>query len=441
MNRYKKIFILAALLAALLLTGCGMRTVDQMYAVPKRSAEYQDLQRVIDRAMTGLQYCAPLSGENQQTVQMADLNGDGTEEYLLFAKGNSDDPLKIFIFAWQNDSYLLRQTIECRGTGFEMVEYLDVDDNPGKELVVGLRVSDQVLRQLAVYTFQDPGVKQLLAVNYSKFVSADLNDDGCSDLMVILPGQEEESSAVAFLYHHKDGEMVRSVETRLSEGTDNIKRIMVSSLQGGTPAVYVASAVEESAIITDIFALRDGKFTNISLSSESGTSVQTLRNHYVYAMDIDGDGTLELPSLIDMRPVQNNPHGSMQHLIRWFAMTEDGEEVDKVHTFHNLDGGWYLTLDGDWAPRVSVIRGSDVCTFYVWDKGFEKAEKLLTVYALTASDRELDATQEDRFVIYKTDSVLYAAKLEVAALSYGVTEENLLGRFHLIRMDWKSGVT
>ena len=72
---------------------------------------------------------------------------------------------------------------------------------------------------------------------------------------------------------------------------------------------------------------------------------------------------------------------------------------------------------------------------------FEKAEKLLTIQTLTDSDRELEATQGERFVVYKTDSVIYAARLEVAALSYGVTEEYLQDRFHLIHMDWKSGVT
>ena len=34
MDRKKRIFPLILVLAALLLTGCGMRTVDQMYAVP-----------------------------------------------------------------------------------------------------------------------------------------------------------------------------------------------------------------------------------------------------------------------------------------------------------------------------------------------------------------------------------------------------------------------
>ncbi len=429
------------LLMALLLSGCAMRTVDQMYAVPKRSSEYQDLQLAIDQAMLDLSFCAPLSGENQQAVQMADLNGDGVAEYLLFARGNSDDPLKIFIFGREEEQYLLQETIESRGSGFELVEYVDIDGKPGRELVVGVQVSDQVLRYLTVYSFASGSSRQLLAVNYSKFVTSDLDENGLSDLMVISPGQEEEDSAAAALYCFEYDTMVRSVEARLSVKADRIKRIMVSRLHGGIPAVYVASSVEESAIITDVFAINDGKFSNISLSTDSGTSVQTLRNYYVYADDIDSDGTLELPCLINMLPVHNNSHIPTQHLIRWFALSEDGAEVDKAYTFHNFDGGWYLFLDGDWASRVSVTQSAGVCTFYVWDSLFEKAEKLLTVYALTGSDRDMAAQQEDRFVLYKAEGVTYAANLEVAALSYGVTAEKITGCFHLIHMDWKTGET
>jgi len=438
---FRKRLTAVLLLMALLLSGCAMRTVDQMYAVPKRSSEYQDLQRVIDEAMTGLEYCAPVSGENQQTVQMADLDGDGASEYLLFAKGTSDDPLKIFIFAQDGDAYVLRETIESRGSAFEQVEYVDIDGNDGKELVVGLQVSDQVLRYLMVYSFSGGNTSQLMAVNYSKFVTSDLNQDGLTDLMVISSGPQEEDSAVACLYHYEDDVMVRSMETRLSAKSDAIKRIMVSKLHGGLPAVYVASSVQESAIITDVFAIRDGRFTNVSLSNESGTSVQTMRNYYVYADDIDSDGTLELPSLIDMLPIQNNTLASTQHLIRWYAMRSDGEEVDKSYTFHNFDGGWYMDLNGDWAPRVSVTQNSGNCVFYIWDENFEKAEKLLTVYAFTGSDRDYEAAQDERIVLYKTDGVTYAAQLEVGGLSYGVSGENLVGSFHLIHMDWKSGET
>ena len=76
----KRIWLFPLLiLASILLTGCALQTVDEMYALPKRSKEYDSLQSAIDSAMYGLSYSAPVSGENQQTVQMADLDGDGVE--------------------------------------------------------------------------------------------------------------------------------------------------------------------------------------------------------------------------------------------------------------------------------------------------------------------------------------------------------------------------
>ena len=111
MNRPVK-FIALALLMAMLLGGCAMRTVEDMYRVPRRSEDYNNLQSAIDSAMTGLEYAAPVSGENQQTVQMADLDGDGMQEYLLFARGKSEKPMHILIFRRNGQSYQLMERIE-----------------------------------------------------------------------------------------------------------------------------------------------------------------------------------------------------------------------------------------------------------------------------------------------------------------------------------------
>ena len=94
----KRILLLLSLLFTLLLTGCAMRTVEEMYALPKRSEEYKELQAAIDTAMYGMTFSSPQSGEHQQTVQMADLNGDGLDEYLVFAKGATEKPLQVLIF-------------------------------------------------------------------------------------------------------------------------------------------------------------------------------------------------------------------------------------------------------------------------------------------------------------------------------------------------------
>ena len=105
MNRMWKIALCVLML--LILCGCSVLTVDEMYYPPKRSEAFDNLQTVMNDAMSGLDYCAPISGENQQNVQMADLDGDGLNEYLVFAKGTQDRPLRILVFRGTDGTFLI----------------------------------------------------------------------------------------------------------------------------------------------------------------------------------------------------------------------------------------------------------------------------------------------------------------------------------------------
>ena len=436
----KKILFLVLTLTALLMTGCAMQTVEEMYAVPKRSAEYSSLQSAIDAAMVGRTYAAPVSGDNQQSVQMADLDGDGVEEYLVFAMANSDKRLQVLIFRQEEDGACsLWEVIESSGAAFEQVEYIHFDQVPGCELVIGSQVSDQVLRSVSVYSFSKGTAEQLLMVGYSKFLTCDLDGNDCKELLVLRPGEAEATRGMAVLYSSRGGQIERSVETELSKEVTHIRRITASKLQDGTPAVFVASSVDEKAIVTDIFALKEGKFTNISFSTEADTSIQTLRNFYVYAEDIDEDGVLELPSLLTMKAVSHWEDEEEKFLLRWFAMDLDGREVDKLFTFHYYVGGWYVQLDKEWASRVSVEQGSGVYIFYMWNESYQEATPLFTIYVFTGGTRDEDAVKDGRFAVYRTEGVAYAGKLEPAAAEYGITEEYIINSFRLIRKDWRAG--
>ena len=434
-------WILVCAFAALLLGGCGARTVDQMYCLPKRSEDYNNLQSAIESAMGTMDYCAPLAGENQQTVQMADLDGDGEQEYLVFAKGSAEKPLNILIFQEEEEGYVLAQTIEGYGTAFDQVEYVMMDGSGSTLLVVGSQLSDQVLRSVKVYAFRDGKTEQLLSANYTKFLSCDLNDDTFQEILVIRPGQTETDKGIAELYHMVKGTLERSNEVNMSEPADRLKRIVSGKLHGGKPAVYVASAVDENAIITDVFTLVNRVFTNVSFSNESGTSVKTLRNYYVYADDIDNDGVVELPSLITMQPMENTQSAERQYLIRWYAMAADGSEVDKLYTYHNFAGGWYLVLDASLASRMTVVQSGGSYECYLWNGDFTEAKKLLTFFTFTGQNRDEMSISDGRFVLYKTDTTIYCASLEPEAAEIGMTQETLTGSFHMIYRDWNTGET
>ena len=439
----KRIILLTLLLAtALLFAGCTMRTVEEMYALPKRSEEFNEMQSAIDTAMYGMTYASPQSGENQQTVQMADLNGDGTDEILVFAKGASEKPLQVLIFTQDADGRVrTMETIGSNGLAFEQVEYVDFDDQPGKELVVGIRVGDQVLRSVSVYTFRNGDAELMLMNGYSKFVACDLDENGQAELMVLRPGEQETQGGTAVLYHSGNNQIQRSAEMSLSESPQNIRRIMQGKLENGCPAIFVASAVGQDAVVTDVLTSKEGQLINLAFSGDVDTSVQTLQNYYVYADDIDEDGVVELPSVITMKPVSTWNQEEEKNLLRWYSFDDNAWEYDKLFTFHNYTGGWYMQLDGSWASRITVEQQDGEFAFYLWDESYQEATPLFSLYVFTGSDRDEEAVREGRFALYRSEGIAYAASLAEAAADYAITEDYLINSFRLIRQDWQTGET
>lgn len=436
---FRRICAFFLLAAACFLCGCELRTVDQMYCLPERPDSYNNLQTAMNAAVGTDEYCAPISGENRQSVQMADLDGDGIRECLAFIKRNTEKPLQILIFHENNGQYSLTDTIECHGTAFETVEYAQMDGVGGMEIIVGRQVGPEVLRSMSVYQYAGGTLEQLVTTSYSKMVICDLDNNARKDLMLIHPGQTEADNAVAELYSMDQGVMVRSNEAPVSGTPDKLKRIITGCLTDGAGAVFVGSVVDEYSIITDVFALVDGTFTNVSLSNESGTSVQTLRNYYVYADDINDDGEVELPDLITFDTEEDSGEQSRHHVIRWYTMGVDGKETDKLYTHHNFLGGWYLKLNDEWASRVSVVQNGTEFSYYLWDAQFSDSQKIFTIQAFTGQNRETQAVDQNRFVLLRTETTIYSAQLEVASGAISLSKEDLINGFRMIHQDWITG--
>ena len=165
-----KRMLLAVLAAAmsLVLSGCFVKTVDELYTLPKHSDEYNRLEQAIDQVMSSqnASYAAPVSGMNHQSVQLADLDGDGTEEAVAFLKTTGDKPLKACIFSRVDEDYQLMDVIGGDGTSFASVEYVPLTGGPGVELVIGRQLSTDVLQSLCAYSYTGGHVVELLSTNY-----------------------------------------------------------------------------------------------------------------------------------------------------------------------------------------------------------------------------------------------------------------------------------
>jgi NAD(P)H-hydrate epimerase len=143
---------------ALVFSGCALRTVEEMYSLPKRSEKYNKLQTAIDEAMTGLEYSAPTSGDNRQILQNADLDGDGSDEYIIFAKGETERPLRMLIFRQESDGgCTLIEDVSFRNTPVLAIDIPSgVHADSGRILGLALRATvtatmGEVKRGLVLY--------------------------------------------------------------------------------------------------------------------------------------------------------------------------------------------------------------------------------------------------------------------------------------------------
>ena len=200
--------------------------------------------------------------------------------------------------------------------------------------------------------------------------------------------------------------------------------------------MYISSTINDSAIVTDVLVMQGTDFVNLNSTGKLAYSVQALRNYFLYMTDVDEDGVMELPSLMEMRPVKPEEQGRSQQMIYWYSIDMDGKEIPKMYTFHNVENGWYLLMDvsTEVAQRIAVERDGNSLRFYIWE---EEAKPLFTLNAYTGDDRNQAAQANNQFVLYQTNSVVYAAKLEVQSAAYGITQESLTGAFRLMGMDLK----
>ncbi len=426
---HRKVNILLLILClALLLGGCGLKTVDELYCLPERSDADNDLQKVIDEAMEELEY-APPKGDNRQVTQKVDLDGDGTDECLVFAKEKSTRDLKILVFGQLASGYVLMDTIEGNCLAFDSVSFAQIDGEPGFELIVGRQLSNDLTRYLSVYRFSSEHVSELLHASYERLLLCNFDGDEISELLLISESKTEEGSASVALYGLKDGEVRPKVQRELSQGMEKIKRAVHGKLAGGVSGIFVTGVTADDQFVTDVLVMNDGEFRIVHTSQP----MTALGPHSLYPEDMDADGILEIPELVSMplHPEQ----AQKQYFVRWYSVDAESSRTEDLFTYINVTNGWFMTLESRWAEDVSVVHSEEESVFYLWDAGHKIARKLMTIYTMTEAQWQQLPNSKTYTVLYESETVVYAAKLGDAAADYGLKPEKLIENFRMMRTD------
>ncbi|MCF0121054.1 MAG: VCBS repeat-containing protein [Oscillospiraceae bacterium] len=442
MRRPKRpVALVLVLAAALSLCGCMSVTAEELYQLPKVGDDYFRLQSAIDEVLAlGAEYSAPTSGTNRQSVQLQDLNGDGTPEALAFMNFSGNDggkALRLYIFRQEGEAYQVASVIEGDGASFDRVSYTDMDGDGSMELIIGCKMG-AALQLLNIYSVKNYQPTEIYSTDYTQYSVKDMNGDGNDDLVALrlssadMPGEAELISMTG------DGEMVTSTAV-LSAGIESIARVVVGQLNSGTTALFVDSVYDGSGLVTDILVCGN-TIMNITLSPDTGVSTDNIRSYNVYCRDVDGDGVTDVP-----RPrVLWSQTDTVYRVIDWFTYSKYGGETFSATTYHNFSDSWYLILPRNWGDNLTVRRedrvsGERTMVFSYVSNDREKTVDFLSIYVLTGDNKEDRAKIGDRFVLRRLGNTIYAAELYNATTSpLKLEKSDVLSGFNLIYSDWKT---
>ena len=453
----RKILGLMALLLCLTgLSGCVFSSVEEMYALPKSSEAYVNLQAKINMEKGNAEYIAPLSGENRQTIQLVDVDGDGVQEAVAFFRdAQAEAPLQIVFFRQDDEGeYQPWARIEGVGTEIESIDYLELCEPAGCEILVSWQVNASV-RDLVGYAVKDGQPVEILRTSYDGYLAADLDQDGLKELVLAQPGGDAQAGWEVDYYDGIQGRMELLSATPLSQGAAEINTWTAGMLADGVPALFVTSTFGEEDLITDIFCLGEQGLENIALHDGARQSGDVY--HYyagVHPADMNGDGVTEVPVAQSIPAYGTSTAGEFWWL-HWMAYQSDGTSAQVLTTYHSGDG-WYLEIPDTWTGAFSMCRQENSATGVrnvLFAQGVELAEEeedegedednltnaqptpFLAISTLMGADRGELAQLGNRFTLVSDSTTIFAGEF-FDGWDCGLDEDTLRQRFHLNAGTW-----
>ena len=454
----RKILGLLALLICLTgLSGCVFSSVEDMYALPKSSEAYVNLQAKINTEKGNAEYIAPLSGENRQTIQLVDVDGDGIQEAVAFFRdAQAVAPLQIVFFRQDEEGeYQPWARIEGVGAEIESIDYLELCEPAGCEVLVCWQVNASV-RDLVGYTITGGQPVEIIRSGCDDYLATDLDQDGQEELILTQSGGDDQSSLEVEYYDGSEGRMERISSTPLSQGAGEINTWTAGLLADEVPALFVTSSFGEEDLITDVFCLGEQGLKNIALRAGSSQS-QDIFHYYagVHPSDMNGDGITEVP-VAQSIPAYGTSTAKEFWWLHWMDYRSDGTSTQVLTTYHSGDG-WYLEIPDEWTGAFSMCRQENSATGVrnvLFARGVELAEEeedegedgetavnvqpeaFLAISTLMGADRGELALLGNRFTLASDSTTIFTGEF-FDGWDCGLDEETLSQRFHQNAGTWR----
>lgn len=417
------------ILLCLALTGCQAITfsVDGLLSAPniadEQSAIYSALLESAGRGIT-LEY--PRNGDYRSAFVAYDIDGDGSDETLAFYSVNSvsESNVKISVLDRGGDGGW-RSMYELAGAGSSVERVLFWGD----DIVVGYSSQDYEENTVLIYRYADGSIYSVHENSYTIMDKSDFDGDGSEEIAVV----KRSGVGVEVDIIKSGDDLVYSLE--LETGAAAISGYAIGNLDGRS-ALYLDIAPEAGGLMTEIVYLDNE--TMMHPLSQNDLILQTRRPVGYAARDYDGDGQVEIPTVVPFAGHPNPVWGEMELMTRLNDYDpKDRALVQQANAYYNIADGYMLTIPNRWLNVVTVSKdlSTGEVTFYRYDPEAGVTENMAPIISFAAADSSGgEAYQNAGYAtLAKTERTNYYVKtLAGADEPLVLTKDEIRDNFHII---------
>ncbi|WP_181586654.1 hypothetical protein [Paenibacillus taichungensis] len=301
------------------------------------------------------QLIRPKDLNNTSMIRVADLDGDGTREAIVFYETPSENVrIHGMLLEEQGDTWVKKLTFDVPGNTLQSFKLLDITNDGNPDIVLGVSLEAQ--KALMAYSYKGGALEQVMGgVPYNELIiddlqgnPLDLNGDKKNDFAIVSLNTSGFASIA--LYQYDDGSFKEVDRIQTDYTVKEFYNALGGQIAKDKVGFVLDAELDDRSTFTQIVYVKDNKLVYAFNSPD-----QTYRDDKILSGDFNNDGIIEFG-------LKETPRGWEHYVFdarMWFYTFyqwngKDGKDFvsfqyrDEANAFHlNLKTDWYgkVTID------------------------------------------------------------------------------------------------
>lgn len=422
----KRAVALTVVMCIFLLTfsACGsgklIRSAESLLGPPLYYDEYEELVEVF-RKQAGFEasLCNPYSGNYRSAIIVEDIDGDYSDEALVFYKtassaDNGTSEVRINYLDYKNDEWVSVGDAAGHGDGIESVSITDMDGDGYRELIIVWNTSGVTSNFLvSVYRSKitEPMFSEIFIENCMAYFVFDIDDDSYDDLFYVTQSVNSDiPQQLARVIGVSGDSLVFHGEAKLDP---NVSRYTLTVPEKrsdeGTFSLYLDALKGEQNMITEYlyWDKMDSILINPYINPETMTTTKTLRFEPIASNDINNDGKIDIPSqsLLTVLPgdefgnivFDGSEVGETVYLTTW-SNFKKSESYPVAYTLINSKDGYMINLTKEETETLEVVSYREDNRWVVYGKDSATGESVELYSVVRIEDGAENAPINENYI-------------------------------------------